>query len=153
MTRASRTGNGRGPARTSGAGGPAGLPLANRTQRSRLHAVDRFYAWAVRRGLVSANPAADLELPRKTKPLPDYLTPEEAAARTLSPHEQAFSDKLRRNAVVGSVDQVVARLNELAKRLDLDELVIVTWTYDPAPRHRSYELLAQAFELEKAHSA
>ena len=32
---------------------------------------------------------------------------------------------------------------------DLDELVVVTWTYDPAPRHRSYELLAQAFELKK----
>lgn len=75
-----RTGHGRGPARPPGASAVAGLPLANRTQRSRLHAVDRFYAWAVRRGLVSANPAADLELPRKAATLPDYLTPEEAAA-------------------------------------------------------------------------
>lgn len=83
-----RTGYGRGPARIANAGsgssgapaGAAGLPLANRTQRSRLHAVDRFYAWAVRRGLVSANPAADLEMPRKTQQLPDYLTSEEAAA-------------------------------------------------------------------------
>jgi hypothetical protein len=29
----------------------------------------------------------------------------------------------------------------------LDELVIVTWTFDPAARQRSYELLAQAFAL------
>jgi len=26
---------------------------------------------------------------------------------------------------------------------------VVTWTYDAAPRHRSYELLAEAFELKK----
>jgi hypothetical protein len=39
-------------------------------------------------------------------------------------------------------------LEELAKRLELDELVIITWTYDPAPRNRSYELAAEAFGLE-----
>jgi hypothetical protein len=49
----------------------------------------------------------------------------------------------------------IARLKELAKSLELDELVVVTWTYDPAPRHRSYELLAQAFVMSKreSHSA
>jgi hypothetical protein len=36
--------------------------------------------------------------------------------------------------------------------LELDELVVVTWTYDPAPRHRSYELLAKAFDLKKAEA-
>jgi hypothetical protein len=45
---------------------------------------------------------------------------------------------------------VAARLKELAKSLELDELVIVTWTYDPAPRHHSYELLAEAFGLRLA---
>jgi len=33
--------------------------------------------------------------------------------------------------------------------LELDELMVITWTYDPAPRHRSYELLAEAFGLGK----
>jgi hypothetical protein len=48
---------------------------------------------------------------------------------------------------------VAERLKELAKSLELDELVVVTWTYDPAPRrHRSYELLAKAFGLEKTES-
>ena len=77
------------------------------------------------------------------------MSPEEAAARPLTPHEQAFSENLRKQAVVGSVDQVKARLDALAKRLDLDELVVVTWTYDQAPRMRSYELLAQAYGLNK----
>ncbi|MSQ71470.1 MAG: LLM class flavin-dependent oxidoreductase [Betaproteobacteria bacterium] len=75
------------------------------------------------------------------------ISPEEAAARPLSAAEKAISQKLRRKAIVGSADQVAGKLNELATRLELDELVIVTWTYDPAPRHRSYELLAEAFEL------
>jgi hypothetical protein len=38
-------------------------------------------------------------------------------------------------------------MTELARRYDLDELVVVTWTFDAAPRHRSYELLARAFGL------
>jgi hypothetical protein len=42
---------------------------------------------------------------------------------------------------------VATRLDELARHFKLDELVVVTWTFDAAPRHRSYELLARAFEL------
>jgi len=50
-------------------------------------------------------------------------------------------------AFVGKADEVASRLRELAQRLGLDELVIVTWTFDVAPRLRSYELLASAFGL------
>jgi alkanesulfonate monooxygenase SsuD/methylene tetrahydromethanopterin reductase-like flavin-dependent oxidoreductase (luciferase family) len=62
--------------------------------------------------------------------------------------------ELHRKAIVDSSEQVAARLKELAKSLELGELVIVTWTYDPAPRHRSDELLVKAFALRKteAHS-
>ena len=56
-------------------------------------------------------------------------------------------EALRRKAFVGTAGEVAGRLSELATRLALDELVVVTWTYDPAPRHRSYELLADAFAL------
>ena len=80
------------------------------------------------------------------------LSPEEAAARTYSSAELAIAEKLHRKAIVGSSDQVTARLKELAKSLELDELVVVTWTYDPAPRHRSYELLAEAFAMEQTEA-
>jgi luciferase family oxidoreductase group 1 len=80
------------------------------------------------------------------------LMPPEEADRPYSPAELATAEKLHRKAIVGATSQVTARLKELAKSLDLDELVVVTWTYDPAPRHRSYELLAQAFGLEKAEA-
>jgi luciferase family oxidoreductase group 1 len=76
------------------------------------------------------------------KPL---VSPEEAAAYPYTDAERATVESLRRKAFVGTAEQVAARLTELAHRLELDELVVVTWTHDPAPRHRSYELLAAAF--------
>ncbi|MBL8383440.1 MAG: LLM class flavin-dependent oxidoreductase [Burkholderiales bacterium] len=73
------------------------------------------------------------------------LPPEEAKAQAYSPAEQAIIDALRSKACVGTGAQVAGRLRELATRLELDELVVVTWTYDAAHRHRSYELLAREF--------
>ena len=69
-----------------------------------------------------------------------------AEHRPYSSAESATAEKLRRRAIAGPKKQIAARLSQLAKDLDLNEMVVVTWTYDPAPRHRSYELLAQAFE-------
>ena len=75
------------------------------------------------------------------KPL---VSPEFAAGYAYTPAEQLTIEALRRKAIVGTADVVAARLAELAERLALEELVVVTWTYDPAARHRSYELLAAA---------
>jgi luciferase family oxidoreductase group 1 len=78
------------------------------------------------------------------KPL---VTPEYAANYPYTDAEKVTIEKLRRRAIVGTAEQVAARLTELAARLDLDELVVVTWTHDAGPRQRSYELLAAAFHL------
>jgi luciferase family oxidoreductase group 1 len=75
------------------------------------------------------------------------VEPGEAASYPYSDAERSIIDALRRRALVGTADEVAARLTDLARRFDLDELVVVTWTFDPAPRHRSYELLAQVFGL------
>ncbi len=75
------------------------------------------------------------------------VEPEEAAAYPYSDAERSVIDALRRRALVGTADEVAARLTDLAQCFDLDELVIVTWTFDPAARHRSYKLLADAFGL------
>jgi luciferase family oxidoreductase group 1 len=74
------------------------------------------------------------------------VSPEEAAAYPYTDAQRASIEAMRRKAFVGTGKQVAARLTELAGRLGLDELVVVTWTYDPAPRHRSYEVLAAAFQ-------
>ncbi len=83
------------------------------------------------------------------KPL---VTPEEAQSWPYTDTERATIEALRRKAFVGTPEVLHERLTGLAARLGLDELVIVTWTFDAAPRHRSYELLAQAFGLAKGQS-
>lgn len=59
--------------------------------------------------------------------------------------ERETIESLRRKAIVGTASQVGARLRELAAKFALDEIVINTWTHDPAARHRSYELMAGEF--------
>ena len=78
------------------------------------------------------------------KPL---VTPEEAATFPYNDAQRATIEKLRQRAFVGTGEQVASRLEELAARLALDELVVVTWTYELAPRMRSYELLAGSMRV------
>ena len=50
-------------------------------------------------------------------------------------------------AIVGTASAVAAKLYALAERFGLEEIVINTWTYDPAARRRSYSLLGEALGL------
>jgi luciferase family oxidoreductase group 1 len=54
-----------------------------------------------------------------------------------------------RRAVVGSPDTVRAALEALAREYGAEEVIAVTITHDHAARRRSYELLAEAFELPR----
>jgi len=74
------------------------------------------------------------------------LAPEEAA-REYAPHELGALAHLKANALVGTADQVADKLRHLAKQLQVQEVVIITWTHDPQAQRRSYELLSQAFAL------
>ncbi|MEP7330375.1 MAG: LLM class flavin-dependent oxidoreductase [Betaproteobacteria bacterium] len=77
------------------------------------------------------------------------VTPEVAAAHPYTDAERDTIDALRRKAMVGTGPQVAEQLRALAARLDLDELVVVTWTHDYAARAHSYALLAEAFALTR----
>jgi len=72
------------------------------------------------------------------------LSPEAAAAHPYTEAERSIVQRLRERAIVGTADQVAVKLKELAAVFGLDEIVINTWTHDPAARHRSYELIARA---------
>lgn len=74
--------------------------------------------------------------------------PDEAAAYPYTDAQRAKLDSMRRKAFVGTAGQVRTKLTALAESLGLDELVVVTWTHEPAPRHHSYALLADAFGLK-----
>jgi luciferase family oxidoreductase group 1 len=72
----------------------------------------------------------------------------EAEADEYSREERLRIAMNRRRMVIGAPEQVRARLIELAERYGVEELVVVTICHEFAPRLRSYELLAQAFELK-----
>jgi luciferase family oxidoreductase group 1 len=76
------------------------------------------------------------------------MLPPNQADRDYSVAEQMALDALKSNALVGSVSTVGAKLRSLADKLQLDELMIITWTHDPKAQLHSYELLAQEFNLK-----
>ncbi len=81
-------------------------------------------------------------------------TPEEAIAElgpASEPPKSGDGDWPR--YIVGDPEQVRSQLVDMASVLHLDELMIVTITHDHRARMRSYELLAQAFELRPRFSA
>src|SRR5690606_30798510 len=65
----------------------------------------------------------------------------------LTPQEEARIAKMRQTAFVGTPAAVGQRIRDLATQLGLDEIVVLTWSHDPAARRRSYELLAREFGL------
>jgi luciferase family oxidoreductase group 1 len=74
-------------------------------------------------------------------------SPEEAKAVQYTEPELDFIAFSRHRSIFGSPGHVKDRLLEVAQQFAADELVIVTITYDFEARKRSYELLAEAFEL------
>lgn len=77
------------------------------------------------------------------------LLPPEQATRAYSEAEEAYRRRLRAQAMVGTGEQVAQRLRALADELQVEELVVITWTWDPLAQRRSYELLAQACGLRR----
>jgi luciferase family oxidoreductase group 1 len=75
------------------------------------------------------------------------LLPPDEAARPYDSAEQIELTLLRERAIVGSARQVRDQLLARAAQYQVDELVVVTWTWDPAAQRRSYELLAEAFAM------
>lgn len=59
--------------------------LATSTQYGRLKAIQTFFRWAVKARHLTANPAADLDLPRMMDRLPPSVRPEDVAAVLAQP--------------------------------------------------------------------
>lgn len=72
---------------------------------------------------------------------------EEAAKHVYTPHEETVRHENEGRFVIGSIDQVVDKLNKLALEAQVDEIMILNMLTEPVTRHRSYTLLAEAFQL------
>lgn len=78
---------------------------------------------------------------------------EDAAAQDYTEAERVRIQYNRQRVVAGTPEQVKVKLTAMAAAYDVDELIIVTITHDFADRLRSYELLAQVFELPRPTAA
>jgi luciferase family oxidoreductase group 1 len=76
-----------------------------------------------------------------------FPTPDEAAAHTFSAQEEESISALSGSAAIGGPDTVRAKLDQLVERTAADELMITTMVHDHADRIRSYELIAETYEL------
>ena len=72
------------------------------------------------------------------------VSPDEAA-KQLAGEDQERIARFRRNTFAGTGPEVMARIVELKDRVGVDEMAVVTWTYDEAVRRQSYTELAKAF--------
>ena len=75
------------------------------------------------------------------------LSPEDAAARQLTPQQQAVIDKQGKLWIVGDPQQVKAAIEEQADAAGADEVMVTTTVWSHELRLRSYRLLAEAFGL------
>ncbi|MGC4995111.1 LLM class flavin-dependent oxidoreductase [Streptomyces sp. DT195] len=76
--------------------------------------------------------------------------PVEDLATVVGPEVARFVDDFQQVRAVGSPETVVAELEALVADLEADELIITTYTHDPAHRARSFTLLADAWGLGQA---
>lgn len=79
-------------------------------------------------------------------------TPEEAEAYEFSPMEREFVDSWNSNVIHGTADEVRAGLDDLQKRTGADELMITGNAHSGDVRLRSYELIADAYQLPKTQA-
>ncbi|MBN9007696.1 MAG: LLM class flavin-dependent oxidoreductase [Rhizobiales bacterium] len=95
--------------------------------------------------------SADLNRLRRDRgqyaPLPSV---EEALAYPYSESERASVARNRSRLFVGSPATVIQKLSPLFEASKPDEVMVVTAIYDHGARKRSYDLLAEAFQLGKA---
>ena len=82
-----------------------------------------------------------------------FPPPEEALAYPYNASERDLLGKLERRSIAGTPSTVRKRLVEMAAEYEVDEIVVLTITYDFAARIRSYELLADAFDLTSGRAS
>jgi luciferase family oxidoreductase group 1 len=81
--------------------------------------------------------------------LGQYPTPEEAAAYPYTEAERVVAERAKRNAVIGTPHQVRAGIEKIAADHGAAEMMLVTICHTFEARVRSYELVAEAFGLQR----
>ncbi|MWA03798.1 MsnO8 family LLM class oxidoreductase [Actinomadura sp. LD22] len=77
-------------------------------------------------------------------------TPEEAAAHPYTPLERQMIDSRLADQVMGGPETVKRQMDALIERTGVNEVMVTTQVFDHADRIRSYELLAELYDLKAA---
>lgn len=77
-------------------------------------------------------------------PLP---SPEEGRAHPFTPQERAVAENYRKLQFIGTAETVRERIARAAAEAGADEVMISSMIHSPKARLRSYQLLAEAFQL------
>lgn len=85
---------------------------------------------------------------RRGRPIP-FPTPDKARRALIEDGDDPGARPADRRMILGTADQVRAGVEQLARDYGASEVIVVTITHDHAARKRSYELLADAFELTR----
>lgn len=80
-----------------------------------------------------------------------FPTLEEASSHVYTAQEEAIREENKGRFVIGSVENVEKKLRKLAKDAMVDEIMILNMLTEKATRHKSYELLAEAFNLSPSN--
>jgi luciferase family oxidoreductase group 1 len=78
------------------------------------------------------------------EPIP---TIEQGIAQEYGPREQLVIEREKPRSIIGTPETVTARLHALQEQFQADELIVLTVAGSYRARTRSYELLAEAFQL------
>jgi len=106
-----------------------GKPLAPSTQSVWLSALKHFFSWLTKENVLLSNPASELELPRRSRPLPkEVLTPEEVET-ILALAEPSDALGLRDRAILEVFYSTGIRRQELVnlELTDVDVARSVLW--------------------------
>lgn len=83
------------------------------------------------------------------QPYDGVPAPELAVEGEFTQQELAYLEQQQDRALEGDLDTVKHGILEIAAKYDVEEVIVLTITHDYEDRKRSYELLAEAFDLER----
>jgi len=92
-----------------------GEPLSSRTQRTTLQPLQVWFSWMAKQGLILANPAADLELPRLERRLPRTILSVEQVEDILSLCDLTTPQGVRDRALMELLWSTGIRRGEVAR--------------------------------------
>lgn len=93
------------------------------------------------------HPRAHYKMMRYRGRMGALQSPAALAEFDYSEKDREILAELTDEALIGTGEQVSDLLQALADQYGVDEMVVLTWAFDPADQRRSYELLAEAAGL------